>query len=234
MENHPTVYDRYSAVDIVNDTTLFMLIRKPNGNLANLYLCKVQPTDKPYFLNKVNAIIYWNQFEWKNYIPCSSNEFQLSNSSNFSNIIYDTTIVNDHYLFANLYKYCINNSQYYCRIRGANSGNYTQWSSTYNFSFNLTAIKDNKVNENSFELAQNYPNPFNPSTTINYTLAREGNVKLTIYSSVGCKVATIVNDYKPAGNYSIQFNAGSLASGIYLYRLESGFNTVTKKFILIK
>jgi hypothetical protein len=86
----------------------------------------------------------------------------------------------------------------------------------------------------SFNLRQNYPNPFNPSTTINYSLAKPGNVKLTVYNSIGSKVATIVNEYKPAGNYSVQFNGSNLASGIYLYRLESGNYSTAKKFILMK
>lgn len=85
-----------------------------------------------------------------------------------------------------------------------------------------------------YSISQNYPNPFNPSTTINYSLAKEGNVKLTIYDALGSTVATIVNEYKPAGNYSVQFNAANLASGIYLYRLESGSYSAAKKFLLIK
>jgi hypothetical protein len=83
-------------------------------------------------------------------------------------------------------------------------------------------------------MAQNYPNPFNPSTTISYSIAKEGNVKLTIFNVIGSKVATIVNEYKPAGNYSVQFNGSNLASGIYLYRLESGNYSSAKKFILMK
>ena len=85
-----------------------------------------------------------------------------------------------------------------------------------------------------FTLSQNYPNPFNPATTINYSLAKESNVKLTVYNAIGSKVATIVNEYKPAGSYSVQFNGSNLASGIYLYRLESGNYSAAKKFILMK
>jgi photosystem II stability/assembly factor-like uncharacterized protein len=99
----------------------------------------------------------------------------------------------------------------------------------------LTGIS-NKVKYLPLEygLYQNYPNPFNPTTTINYTLQKAGNIKLTIYNAIGSKVATIVDEYKPAGNYSVQFNAKNLASGIYLYRLESGNFSVAKKFILLK
>jgi len=93
-------------------------------------------------------------------------------------------------------------------------------------------IKDNTVKD--FKLSQNFPNPFNPTTTINYSLPKAGNVKLTVYNAIGNKVATIVNEYKPAGNYSVQFYGSNLASGIYLYRLEAGNYRTAKKFVLIK
>jgi hypothetical protein len=83
-------------------------------------------------------------------------------------------------------------------------------------------------------LSQNYPNPFNPATTINYSLPKAGNVKLTVYNAIGSKVAIVVNEYKLAGNYSVQFNGNNLASGIYLYRLESGNYNSARKFILLK
>ena len=85
-----------------------------------------------------------------------------------------------------------------------------------------------------FTLGQNFPNPFNPETKINYSIAKEGYVKLTVFNAIGSKVSTIVNEYKPAGNYSVQFNGSNLASGIYLYRLESGNYSATMKFIMLK
>ena len=87
---------------------------------------------------------------------------------------------------------------------------------------------------NIFSLEQNYPNPFNPSTTINYSLAKAGNVKLSVYDITGSKVVTIVNENKPAGSYTVQFNGSNLSSGIYLYRLESGNYSAAMKFILMK
>ena len=94
-------------------------------------------------------------------------------------------------------------------------------------------IESNEV-VNEFILEQNYPNPFNPTTTINYSLPKAGNVKLTVYNAIGSKVATIVNEYKTAGIYFVQFNGSNLASGIYLYRLESGNFSSVKKFIFLK
>jgi hypothetical protein len=85
-----------------------------------------------------------------------------------------------------------------------------------------------------FSLSQNYPNPFNPSTTINYSLSKAGNVKITLYNSLGSKVSDIVNEYKFAGNYSVKFNGSNLPSGMYLYKLESGNYAAAKKLILLK
>jgi Secretion system C-terminal sorting domain len=98
----------------------------------------------------------------------------------------------------------------------------------------ITGIASEQLNLLSYNLQQNYPNPFNPNTTINFSLAKEGHVKLTVYNSIGSKVATIVDEYKPAGNYSIQFNGSRLASGIYVYRLETDNYSAAKKFILMK
>jgi photosystem II stability/assembly factor-like uncharacterized protein len=86
----------------------------------------------------------------------------------------------------------------------------------------------------SFSLSQNYPNPFNPSTTINYSVAKDGPVKLTIYNIIGSKVASVIDEYKQAGNYSVNFNGSRLASGIYFYRLESGNYSASRKLILLK
>jgi hypothetical protein len=99
----------------------------------------------------------------------------------------------------------------------------------------LVNVSDKIINlPGEYSLSQNYPNPFNPSTTINYSLLKAGNVKLTVFNAIGSRVATILNEYKPAGNYSVKFNAANLVSGIYLYRLESGNYSSAKKLILLK
>lgn len=87
---------------------------------------------------------------------------------------------------------------------------------------------------NKFELQQNYPNPFNPSTQINYSVAREGLVKITVFDILGREVKTLVNDVKTAGFYAVEFDASNLSSGMYFYRMESGNFVDTKKMTLIK
>jgi hypothetical protein len=94
--------------------------------------------------------------------------------------------------------------------------------------------KDNNDTPSKFGLNQNYPNPFNPSTTINYSLAKAGNVKLSVYDITGSKIVTIVNENKPAGSYRVQFNGSNLPSGIYFYKLEAGQFSQIKKMILLK
>jgi len=88
----------------------------------------------------------------------------------------------------------------------------------------------------TYDLMQNYPNPFNPVTTIKYQLAKQGHVTLRVYDLLGRLVETIVDAEKPAGNYEVNFPAGSrqLASGIYLYSLNVNGLTFTKKLVLIK
>ncbi len=86
----------------------------------------------------------------------------------------------------------------------------------------------------SYSLSQNYPNPFNPTTSINFSLIKASNVKLTVYNILGEKVASLVDKYLDAGFYTVKFNASAMASGVYLYRLEAGDFTSNKKMILLK
>ncbi|MBN1782494.1 T9SS type A sorting domain-containing protein [bacterium] len=96
------------------------------------------------------------------------------------------------------------------------------------------AVKDSKVNPNSFALNQNYPNPFNPETTINFALDQRSAVKLTVYDVLGNEVAQLVNDVRPAGPQSVRFNGSDLSSGVYFYKLETASNVITKKMMLMK
>ncbi len=98
----------------------------------------------------------------------------------------------------------------------------------------VTAIKQKGNSPLDFKLNQNYPNPFNPSTIISYQLAVRSHVLLKIYDILGREVTTLVNKAETAGNHSIEFNAGSLASGIYFYSLTAGSFHQTKKLILLK
>jgi hypothetical protein len=94
--------------------------------------------------------------------------------------------------------------------------------------------EDESATANTFSLDQNYPNPFNPSTSIAYSIKQESQVSLKIYDIMGAEVAELVNTRQPAGNYSIQFDASNLSSGVYLYRISAGSFVSVKKMTLLK
>jgi hypothetical protein len=85
-----------------------------------------------------------------------------------------------------------------------------------------------------YSLSQNYPNPFNPTTKIDYSIKFAGEVTIKVYDVLGNEIATLVNERKEPGIYSVVFNAGTIPSGIYFYKLTSGSFTETKKLLLLK
>ncbi len=85
-----------------------------------------------------------------------------------------------------------------------------------------------------YALEQNYPNPFNPSTNISYSIPEDGFVKLAVYNLLGEEVATLVNTFQKADRYEINFNASSLSSGVYVYKIESPNYVASKKLVLMK
>lgn len=102
----------------------------------------------------------------------------------------------------------------------------------------LTGIKNDRgsLSPGIFQLDQNYPNPFNPATMINYNLEKPGLVKLKIYDSLGCELITLVDEFQSAGSHTAEFDAAgvNIASGTYIYQLESGGFIKSRKMILIK
>jgi len=98
-----------------------------------------------------------------------------------------------------------------------------------------TGVAEGKnTNPAEFSLEQNYPNPFNPTTTITFSVGTYSHTSLRVYDVLGREVATIFSGELSAGNYSKQWKANAMPSGIYFYRLQSGHSTETKKLILLK
>ena len=83
-------------------------------------------------------------------------------------------------------------------------------------------------------LEQNHPNPFNPVTSIAYSIPKDGKVSLIVYNSLGQAVKVLEDGYKEAGKHTVQFDAGALSSGVYIYKLSSGNYTQSKKLIIMK
>jgi hypothetical protein len=108
---------------------------------------------------------------------------------------------------------------------------YNQW----NFALGVKSVNQiDGLTTTQFELSQNYPNTFNPSTVINYSIPVNGLVSLKVYNILGQVVATLVNEVQTVGSYKATFNATSLSSGVYFYKIEAGSFTSVKKMMFLK
>ena len=97
-----------------------------------------------------------------------------------------------------------------------------------------TNLESENILPSSITLYQNYPNPFNPTTKIQYELPISTEVNLSIYNGIGHKISELVNGVQRAGFHSVNYAAQNSSSGIYYYRLETPFSTLTKKMVFIK
>ena len=129
------------------------------------------------------------------------------------------------------------------RYNSFKSGSYNEetqsWSSDTDYIYILetsTILSDENHIEGvkSFTLSQNYPNPFNPNTNISFGLPQSSLVQLKVYNLLGQEVASLVDERRNAGNHTVNFDASQLSSGVYIYRLITGSQSITKKMMLIK
>ncbi len=99
----------------------------------------------------------------------------------------------------------------------------------------VTSLEDmTNVSPTEYELSQNYPNPFNPSTKISWQSPVSSWQSVKVYDVLGNEVATLVDEYRPAGKFEVEFNSSSLSSGLYFYQLRTADFSQTKKMILLK
>ncbi|MBX7043402.1 MAG: T9SS type A sorting domain-containing protein [Ignavibacteria bacterium] len=119
-----------------------------------------------------------------------------------------------------------------------NTGNYSyrlkQIDFNGNFEYHSLSGEVNVGVPSEYAMSQNYPNPFNPSTKIDYDIPADGNVAIILYDMSGREVSKLVNEFKPAGYYTVNFNASNLSSGMYFYRIASSNFSQTKKMVLVK
>ncbi|HSP86891.1 MAG TPA: T9SS type A sorting domain-containing protein, partial [Ignavibacteriaceae bacterium] len=108
----------------------------------------------------------------------------------------------------------------------------TDFDGTFNYS-QVVEVKNNYIPA-EYSLFQNHPNPFNPATTIQYQIPKDGLVTIKIYDILGTEVKTLVNEQQSIGRYTINFDAGDLASGVYVYRVQINDFIATKKMMLVK
>jgi Secretion system C-terminal sorting domain len=123
------------------------------------------------------------------------------------------------------------------RLRVKDYNNYSDYTNTLQMAYGTSAEKriiQNNNTLNDYALMQCYPNPFNPSSNISYQLPEPGLVQLKVYNLLGKEVASLVNEFKPEGEYSINFNASGLPSGVYIYSLRVNGFVQNQKMTLMK
>lgn len=141
----------------------------------------------------------------------------------------------------------------YTIISGLKAGEYYKWrvSSSVDGNYpippsfgvfkvadNVTGVEEEFI-PTEFSVKQNYPNPFNPTTIIKYEIAEQSIVTINIYNMLGQRIATLLNNEKPAGSFEVVWNGTDdfgkkVASGTYIYRVTAGVNTISKKMVLLK
>jgi hypothetical protein len=169
------------------------------------------------------------QLKWSTSSEVNNKGFDVerrAEGKNWSKIGYvegkGTTTENQNYLFVDKN---IASGKYQYRLKQVDFDGTVAFSQVINVEFNSPV---------TYELLQNYPNPFNPSTKINYSVAQAGLVTIKVYNMLGQEIRTLVNGHKDAGNYSVDFNADNLFSGVYFYKIEAGNFVQVKKMTLIK
>lgn len=187
-------------------------------------------------INNTSAILTWA-------LPSQSQthlkfDVEYSKSADFTNAVKISGVNEPFAKIDGLDK----NSKYYWRVYSKNNnGSQSMYSSVGSFSTgNITSVEPvQQVIPANLELAQNYPNPFNPTTSITYSIPKDNFVSIKVYDMLGREVATLVNDYKNAGNHTINWNGEDnsgqkVASGTYIYRITAGNFVATKKMVLLK
>ncbi|MDQ3021049.1 MAG: T9SS type A sorting domain-containing protein [Bacteroidota bacterium] len=120
----------------------------------------------------------------------------------------------------------LNTGKYNYRLKQIDfNGNYEYFNLSYNIEIGIPSV---------YNLSQNYPNPFNPITKIDYDIPYEGKVRIVLYDVSGREVAKLINDARPAGYYTLNFNALNFASGVYFYSLIAKDFFSTKKMMILK
>jgi hypothetical protein len=189
--------------------------------------------------NNQNSLTYlaWGSDVW-DLLPIEPDinwsELQLSTDSTVFTTIYSgiNRFWSDSTLANNLNG--ISSAQFRVRVRD-NQNNWSMWSDPVNIKLNNQSITNSSLDPvTSFNLSQNFPNPFNPSTNIKYSVSQLSTVEIKVFDILGSEVATLVNEEKEPGVFTVTFDASTFASGVYFYQLKAGEFISTKKMILLK
>jgi hypothetical protein len=125
---------------------------------------------------------------------------------------------------------------YYYVVSVDSTGQKSGFTNLTHVNFNTTpmGVASEGLSKENYRISQNYPNPFNPSTIISYSVPKESKVELRVFNLLGQEVRTLVDEVKQKGNYTVEFNASSLPSGIYIYKFSGQGFSAAKKMVVLK
>lgn len=184
-------------------------------------------------LNGATGISITPQLIWKKLDNAQFYHLQVSPQPDFSVLITDEQRLTDtSFVASGLASF----TTYYWRVQAINQTGNSRWSTVWNFTTqpSVKIESSQPIPVSCFELRQNYPNPFNLSTTFAFDLPAAGRVSLEIFNLSGEVVETMVNGYLSPGRYTLHWNAGQVASGVYVYRMRFANLTRTRKFIILR
>ena len=169
---------------------------------------------------------------WFSSDSATSYHLQLTGYPSFNNIIVDSITADTSMRLSPL----ASNTNYYWHVSSINEYGESPFSNTAHFitGEQLSEVKSLEGKPIKFNLNQNYPNPFNPTTTIEFSIPFNCDVRIALFDILGREIKEIVNGNYNWGKYSVSFSAEELTSGIYFYKLETGEFVSTKKLILLK
>jgi regulation of enolase protein 1 (concanavalin A-like superfamily) len=127
-----------------------------------------------------------------------------------------------------------NSKSYYWRVRAHNAGGWGPYSDVRKFTRDITSVDGRPETPTEFALEQNYPNPFNPATQIEFSVPTESRVTIEVYNLLGQRVATLLDEVRSVGYHVVKFDAASMPSGLYLYRMAAGQTSFIRKMMLVK
>jgi len=240
--------------DLKTDTTgnNLILVRSRNQiyQRAEISLIKYDnTTGDSLWIRKFNLVPYSNDEPAKMSIDKNNNIYIVGKGD--SNFVFDRILIIKYNTLGQLqwhkvyYPTLFSNSTGICIITDSLGNIYTSGitNSAMTGGDDIVLVKYSQLThtvENvegipeKYQLFQNYPNPFNSTTQIGFDLIKNGKYKIEIFDILGRSVDIILNEFKNAGSYKINYNASNLSSGIYLYSLSSSDVQIIRKFILIK
>jgi hypothetical protein len=159
-------------------------------------------------------------FSWREQEDVQSYALEVALDSLFSQVVVSLTLQEATYTVDVPFDY---DTPFYWRVRATNEGGEGPWSATWRFRTAIgTGIAGPDDIPSRFALNQNYPNPFNPNTTLVFELPEPAHTSIEVFSALGRRVATLIDEVVPAGRHRVVFNAADMPSGRYLVRMRAG------------